>query len=111
LNIAAQIALITSLEDISYLRSNVNLIIEERERLYTILSSLDGIIPYPSHGNFILCKFNDGIARVLYKELATKGIFVRYFDSLVLKDCLRISIGIPEHNDLLIEVIRDTLGN
>ncbi len=111
LNIAAQIALMTSLEDISYLQSNVNLIIEERERLHAVLLSSDGVVPYTSHGNFILCKFNDGIATVLYKELASRGIFVRYFDSLVLKDCLRISVGKPEHNDLLIGVIRDTLGN
>ena len=111
LNIAAQIALMTSLEDMSYLQGNVNLIIEERERLYAALLSSDGVVPYPSHGNFILCRFNDGIATVLYKKLASRGIFVRYFDSLVLKDCLRISVGRPEHNDLVIEVIRDTLGN
>lgn len=111
LNIAAQIALITSLDDISYLQSNVDLIIKERERIYSIFSSMGTVMPYPSRGNFILCKFNYGIALEIYKKLAHKGIFVRYFDAPVLKDCLRITVGRPEHNNLLMEVIKETLND
>ncbi|UNM97306.1 histidinol-phosphate transaminase [Ignatzschineria rhizosphaerae] len=55
---------------------------------------------YPSESNFILVKLQD--AKALYEALKSQGIFVRYLSSECLKDCLRISIGLPkEHEQLL----------
>jgi histidinol-phosphate aminotransferase len=45
-------------------------------------------------------------AKEIWQQLRKKGIFVRYFDTPGLKDCLRISVGRPEDTDALIEALR-----
>jgi len=105
-NAAAQTAVLASLADIEYLRANVTKIVMERERLFGKLKELDWLKPYPSSGNFILCALPKGEAKKIWQQLRKKGIFVRYFDTPRLKDCLRISVGRPEDTDALIEAFR-----
>jgi len=78
----------------------------ERERLFGKLKELAWLKPYPSQGNFILCSLPAGKAEEVWQQLRKKGIFVRYFDTPLLKDCLRISVGRPEDTDALIEALR-----
>jgi len=104
-NAAAQAAVLASLADIEYLRANVAKIVMERERLFGKLKGLGWLKPYPSSGNFILCSLPEGKAKKIWQQLQKKGIFVRYFDTPRLKDCLRISVGRPEDTDALIEVL------
>ena len=106
-NVAAQVAALESLKDMNYLRGTINAIIDERERLLTRLSQLDWLKVYPSQANFILCSVLNGKAKAIHKGLQRKGIFVRYFDTPQLKDCLRISVGKPEHTDTLIASLKE----
>ncbi|MBN2186675.1 MAG: histidinol-phosphate transaminase [Dehalococcoidia bacterium] len=107
INVAAQVAMLASLADIDYLHREVAKIVAERERLFSKLKELDWIEPYPSCGNFILCSVLNGRAKEIWQQLRRKGIFIRYFDSPRLKDCLRISAGKPEDTDALIEVLKE----
>ena len=106
-NIAAQVAVKESLADIDYLRERIEAIISERERLFSELGKLGLLQPYPSQANFILCRILDGQALQIKQRLEKKGIFVRHFDTPLLKNMLRISVGKPEHTDALIEALRD----
>jgi histidinol-phosphate aminotransferase len=106
-NAAAQAAVLASLADIEYLRANVTKIVVERERLFGKLKELDWLRPYPSRGNFILCSLPEGKAEETWQQLRKKGIFVRYFDTLKLKDCLRISVGRPEDTDALVKALKE----
>ncbi|MFW6105208.1 MAG: histidinol-phosphate transaminase [Chloroflexota bacterium] len=106
-NAAAQAAVLASLADIDYLRANVTKIIKERERLFGKLKELDWLRPYPSQGNFVLCALPEGRAREIWQQLRKKGIFVRYFDTSRLKDCLRISVGRPEDTDALVKALKE----
>ena len=106
-NTAAQVAALESLEDMSYLRGTINAIIDERKRMLTKLSQFDWLKVYPSQANFILCSVLNGKAKTIHKGLQNKGIFVRYFDTPQLKDCLRISVGKPEHTDALIAALKE----
>jgi histidinol-phosphate aminotransferase len=103
---AAQAAVLASLADIDYLRLNVMKIVMERGRLFGKLKELDWVKPYPSRANFILCSLPEGKAEEIWQQLRKKGIFVRYFDTPRLMDCLRISVGRPEDTDALIEALR-----
>ncbi|MGQ9545552.1 MAG: histidinol-phosphate transaminase [Dehalococcoidia bacterium] len=122
-NAAAQAAVLASLADIEYLRANVAKMIKERERLLGKLKGLGWLTPYPSQGNFILCRLSlravpsvlchskgamrpKYLAQEIWQQLRKKGIFVRYFDTPRLKDCLRISVGRPEDTDALIEALK-----
>jgi len=106
INLAAQVALTGSLADIEYMQDTVAKIINERERLCNRLEQLDFLKPFPSHSNFILCRVVRGNAEEIHKQLQKRGIFIRYFDTSLLKDSLRISVGKPEHTDALIEALK-----
>jgi histidinol-phosphate aminotransferase len=106
-NTAAQVAALESLKDMSYLRGTIKAIIDERERLMTRLSQLDCLKVYASRANFILCRVLNGQAKTIHEGLQKRGIFVRYFDTPQLKDCLRISVGKPEHTDALIAALKE----
>ncbi len=107
INAAAQAAVLASLADIDYLRGNVAKIVAERERLFGKLRELDWLKPYPSRGNFVLCSVLNGKAKKIWQQLQKKGIFIRYFDTPRLKDCLRISVGRPEDTDALINALEE----
>jgi histidinol-phosphate aminotransferase len=106
-NAAAQVAVLASLADIEYLRANVARIATERERLFGKLKEVGWLKPYPSQGNFILCSLPDGEAREIWQQLRKRGIFVRYFDTPLLKDCLRISVGKSEDTDALVKALKE----
>jgi histidinol-phosphate aminotransferase len=104
-NVAAQRAVLASLEDIDYLRGNVRRIIEERERLYRALQGVEFLRPYPSRANFILCRVLGRDAHALKLALEKRGILVRYFSKPGLTDCIRVSVGKSEQTDTLIEAL------
>jgi histidinol-phosphate aminotransferase len=104
-NIAAMIAVRESLADIDYLRGNVMAIVNERERLSTKLKEQGILTPLPSEANFILCGVARGDAGGIKQELESKGIIIRHFDTPLLRNMLRISVGKPEHTDALIEAL------
>lgn len=107
-NAAAQVAVLQSLKDIDYLRETIKKIVAERRRLFSRLKKeISWLIPYPSQGNFILCRVIDGNAATIHQELRKRGIFVRYFNTPELKHCLRITVGRPENTDALIAALRE----
>jgi len=109
-NVAALVAVQESLKDTDYLMGRVKSIIIERERLFTELKKLKFLTPFPSQTNFILCSVVNGRASQIQQELQRKGILVRYFDKPLLRDCIRISVGKPEHTNILIKTLKELEG-
>jgi histidinol-phosphate aminotransferase len=108
-NAAAQLAAIESLKDAGYLMEKVKIIVAERERLFRMLEGTGWLKPYPSKANFILCEVLKGKAKDVQYKLEQMGVLVRYFDTPLLKDSLRISVGKPEENGVLMEAL-DKIG-
>ncbi|MFN3480194.1 MAG: histidinol-phosphate transaminase [Thermodesulfovibrionales bacterium] len=81
-------------------------IVSERERLYSALSKIKGIKPYPSEANFIL--FSVNYPDKVYRALLKKGILIRNLDSQV-KGCLRVTIGTERENSLFLEEIKKVI--
>jgi len=77
----------------------------ERERLRGALTGLAGVRRvYPSQANFLLVRFDD--AGAAFDALLEAGIVVRdQRAAAALHDALRITIGTPEQNDRVIEVL------
>ena len=105
-NVAAIVAVRESLKDLDYLMGNIKAIVTERDRLFGELEKLKFLTPFSSRANFILCSVLDGLASTLYRRLQRKGIFVRYFDTPLLQNYIRISVGKPEHTDALVKALR-----
>ena len=108
-NVAAGQAALASLSDLDTLAANVERLRQERERLYRRLSELPGLTPFPSQTNFILCRLERGSAADLKARLAAKGVLVRYFDTALLKNYIRISVGRPADTDRLMEILEAEL--
>lgn len=107
LNVAAGVAMLASLEDADGLMDNVRRMVETRGRLAAELEAIPWIRPYPSEANFVLCRL-DGVDAVEVKtRLASRGIFVRHFDTPALRNHLRISVGREEHTARVIDALRE----
>lgn len=109
ITLAAEAALIASLEDSEHLMERVKLIVKERRRMFFLLQEINGIDPMPSHGNYILCEFADGKASEVYQGLTSKGIFLRLFGHNRLRNYIRTSVGTPEQTDALITALHDLI--
>lgn len=105
-NVAALVAVEESLKDVDYLMGSVKKIVAERDRLFTELKRISYLKVYPSKANFFLCEVNGDAAKV-YQRLQAKGILVRAYDHPRLKNCIRISVGKPEHTDALVRALRE----
>jgi len=110
LNAAAQAALLASLADEGLLRERVQALVAEREQLAVALAGVKFLRPLPSQANFILCRVVGIEARKVWERLREQGIMVRYFDLPRVRDCLRISVGLPEHRKALIKALQEIGG-
>ena len=106
-NVAAEAALLASLEDTPSLLENVRRIVEERERMLLLLGAVPGLTVWPSSGNFVLCQFAPGRGQLMHEGLAERGIFVRNFSSPRLQDCFRTAVGTPDQTDALVAALRE----
>lgn len=101
---AAAVA-IASLQDLDHLRANADRTIAERERLSAILNALPGVTAFPSATNFVLVDLPVVDAAPVVTALAQDGLLVRHFGHPSLRTCIRISLGLPEHHDRVVDVL------
>ncbi|MER3400066.1 MAG: histidinol-phosphate transaminase [Thermoflexus sp.] len=106
-NLAAQLAALASLEDRTALLENVARLVAERERLYRALQAFPFLQPLPSRTNFLLCRVVGLDAHRLWEGLLRRGILVRRYHAPRLRDCLRISVGRPEHTEALLHALSE----
>jgi histidinol-phosphate aminotransferase len=106
INMAANVAAQESIKDRAYLLETVRRMIVERGRLMAKLQQLDFLKPVPSQANFILCEVLKGNAKWYQDELEKRGILIRYYNTPLLRNYFRISVGKPEHTDKIIEALK-----
>jgi len=107
INTSTQELAIEALGNISSINNWTKTIVEQKEWLKNELLELPGTqFVYPSDANFILVKMKK--AKNVYDYLCGKGIVVRDRTTTMLcDDCLRITIGTPEENKQLINVLKE----
>ena len=104
-NVAASCAALASLEDLDTLEGNVDRLCRERERLFVALQAFPFLHPYPSQANFVLCKVIGLSAKTIKADLLHRGILVRYYDTDLLRDFIRISVGRAQDTELLLQAL------
>lgn len=105
-NILTQKHILETLKRENQVKEWVETLLNEREKLIKSLSGLPLTQKiYPTDANFVLVKVND--ANHTYNTLVKKGIIVRNRNNVSLcGGCLRITVGTPEENKILIEELR-----
>ena len=98
---------ITALERQDDVRRWAQLIRRERDLLSNALAHRREVeVVYPSDANFLLVRFRD--ARKVYEFLLQKRIVVRDRSKLLgCQNCLRISVGTPDENRRLLDVLEE----
>lgn len=82
----------------------------ERQRLFDALKAMPGVHPYPSEANMILVKVPD--APRCFEGMKQRKVLVKSVarsPSPLLANCLRLTVGSPEENDLMIAALRESL--
>ena len=87
----------------------VETLLAERLKLGEQLKAFPFVVKiYPSDANFLLIKMHD--ARGIYDYLVENGVIVRDRSKVILcDDSLRITVGSPEENEILIEKLNDLI--
>ncbi len=100
----AERAAIAALEDVEWMRSCVEKIRAERERMYREMRKLVEV--YPSEANFLLFKGSPEVA----EEMLRRGVIVRDCSSFIgCENNIRVSVGKPEENDAFLEALREVV--
>ncbi len=106
---ASSAVAIASLNDLDHLNGVIDQIIDDRAALTERLRLIPGVEPMPSATNFILMKLPVDDAIPVGKELARRGVFIRYYPEPALKRYLRASLGTPEENEIFATELADIL--
>ncbi len=106
-NMAGHIAVLHTLNNLDYVQRNVQRIIDEREHLFTLLSTQPYLVPLHSEGNFILAHLRDEAVKIekVRATVELHGILLHYFQSPSLRNSLRVTVGLPEHTERLMEAL------
>ncbi len=85
---------------------------QERERLFPALEGIDGIQCWPSRANFLLVRTAPGRALGLFDHLLKNGVLVKKLHGShpLLDECLRFTVGKPDENGRLLELVRSYHG-
>ena len=110
-NAAAEQGVIACLEHLEIFQSQVKEVISTREWLMAELAKIPQVQATPSHGCFVLCRLNGCDAKKVKLALAEQGVLVRYFDTSLLNNYIRISIGTLEQMKRFLEVFKKQLDN
>ena len=106
-NVLTQAAATFMLERLEVLEEQAGRIRAEREKLGQSMKNLKGVTVFPSEANFFLVRVPD--ADLTFEALKRQGVLVRNLNSPALKNCLRVTVGTPDENRILVNALKEGL--
>jgi len=81
----------------------------ERTRLTAALAATPGVQVFPSEANMVLVRVPD--SKRAFEGLKARGVLVKHIAGLhpLLANCLRLTVGTPAENDLMIRALKESL--
>ena len=105
INSLSQIEGLKALKNNEVFLEQINLLKLERDLLVEALSTIPSVRKiYPSEANFLLVEFDQ--SDKIFTLLRSQGIIIRNRTRDV-KNCLRITVGTPQQNRILIKAIKE----
>jgi histidinol-phosphate aminotransferase len=110
-NSLAQAAAIAALRDDAFVASSARLNADGYRQLTTAFDAM-GLEYVPSLGNFVLVKVGEDLGAGARVNLALlkQGVIVRPVGNYGLPQWLRISIGLPQENEIFIDALKKVLA-
>ena len=108
-NALTQAVALFALEHLDRFEDQAERVLAERGPLGAALAQLPGVSVFPSAANFLLVRVPD--ADRAYEGLRRQGVLVRNFHGAhaLLAQCLRITVGTPEENRILLRALNEVL--
>jgi histidinol-phosphate aminotransferase len=106
-NVLTQAAATFMLERLEILEEQAAGIRNERDHLGKALAGLRGVTVFPSAANFFLIRVPD--ADRTFEALKRQGVLVRNLNGPALANCLRVTVGTPDENRILVNALREAL--
>ncbi|MEX1668475.1 histidinol-phosphate transaminase [Zhongshania guokunii] len=106
----AQRGAVASFADQAYFEQCQQAVISERDELVKALTALDFEV-LPSAANFVFCRHSRRDAAALAADLREDGVIVRHFKQARIEQFLRITIGRPEENAVLLASLQAILAD
>jgi histidinol-phosphate aminotransferase len=113
INVLTEAVAIKLLQNKKVLDAQAAKVLEERERMRPELARLTGLAVFPSAANFLLVRVAgaNGAGTRVFDSLKQQGVLVKDFAGghPLLENCLRLTIGTPEENRILLAALREAL--
>lgn len=113
INVVTEAVAIKLLENKKVLDAQAAKVLAERERVRPLLEALPGLTVYPSAANFFLARVQGGAGAGprVFESLKSQGVLVKDFSGghPLLENCLRLTIGTPEENRILLAALSEAL--
>ncbi|MCC6210846.1 MAG: histidinol-phosphate transaminase [Burkholderiales bacterium] len=113
INVLTEAVAIKLLRNKPVLDAQAAKVLAERERVRPELERLTRLRVYPSAANFLLVRVagGKGAGTLVFERLRAQGVLVKDFSGghALLEDCLRLTIGTPEENRILLAALREAL--
>ena len=110
INVLTQVTASFMLDNVGFLDGQAEMIRSDREHLQRQLGLLEELHVYPSQANFILFKLKQGNATTVFNSLRDQGILIKNLDKPgPLANCLRVTVGTAEENQLFMQALEHAL--
>lgn len=102
INVLTQQAAQAILSNTEVLDQQASVIREQRELMLQRLAQFDGVEVFSSQANFILFRLLQHDAGAVFNALKQQGVLIKHMNasSGLLQNCLRVTVGTPEENDM-----------
>jgi histidinol-phosphate aminotransferase len=113
INVVTEAVAIKLLENKKVLDEQAAKVLAERERIRPLLEALPGLTVFPSAANFFLVRVagGAGAGSRVFERLKAQGVLVKDFSggAPALANTLRLTVGAPEENRILLAALREAL--
>jgi len=108
INVLTQLSAEFALDNVNELNQQTKQIQLDRESLLAEMNTLDGIDVYPTQANFILFRCNQKPADDVFDSLKQQKVLIKNLSkvSSSLKNCLRVTVGLPSENEKFLSALK-----
>jgi histidinol-phosphate aminotransferase len=102
-------AALFALEHAEVFAEQASILRAERARLLSELAALPGVTVFPSEANMVLVRVPD--SKRAFEGMKARRVLIKHIAGLhpLLANCLRLTVGTPDENTLMIQALKESL--
>lgn len=112
INVLTQVSAEFALDNVEELNHQTDQIKRDRDSLVAAMKTVDGIEVCPTQANFILFRCQQKAADDVFASLKQQKILIKNLSkaSTSLKNCLRVTVGLPDENEKFLSALKVALS-